>query len=182
MRIKILIICGILLIGSTTLLAKSSVLVFLTDLYNQVSIKPQETGSMIEFPIGTVSIDGRVNEDPRDRFSWLVKEIDASTATKNPAAVAPLSLENGKLKYNTYCMVCHGDTSKINEEGFADTKVNKLGMLAPALIPLTPAFSDGYIFNKIKHGGAVMPTLGYVTTDRDRWDIINYIRQLEKAI
>jgi len=182
LKVKLLIFCAIILIGSSTLLAKSSVLVFLTDLYNQVSIKPQETGSMIEFAIGTVSVDGRMNEDPKDRFKWLVKEINSSTATANPIELTALSLSNGKLKFNTYCNVCHSDTTKINEEGFADTKANKLGMLAPALIPLTPGFTDGYLYNKIKHGGAVMPSLGYATTDGDKWDIINYIRQLEKGI
>ena len=133
------------------------------------------------FPIGIVSVDGRVNEDPADRFSWMEPEILDETATKNPLAPAPESLGNGKLKFDTYCLVCHGDSNAINEAGFAATKINELGMIAPAVVMLTPFFSDGYIFHKAKYGGAVMPALGYATTAKDRWDIVNYIRTLEKA-
>ncbi len=177
----LLLMIALLAIGASTLLAKSSLLVFLTDLYNQRSIKPQELGSMIEFPIGTVSSDGRENEDPAHRFDWLVNEISPKTATRNSREANPESLANGELKYLTYCAVCHGTTGEINEEGFAKTKANEVGMVAPAVIALTPHFTDGYIFKKIKYGGAVMPSLGYATTARDRWDIVNAIRKLEKA-
>lgn len=181
MRTRILLVLGLLLlIGTTSLLATSTLFVFLTDLYNQISIKPQEKGSMTEFAIGIVSVDGRINEDPQDRFSWLVPEIETETATQNPREPSAESISNGQLKYNTYCAVCHGTTREINAEGFAKTKVNEVGMLAPAVITLTPSFTDGYIYQKVKYGGAVMPSLGYATTSRDRWDIVNYIRKLEK--
>ena len=133
------------------------------------------------FPIGSVPVDGRVVEDPADRFSWLLPEMMIETALPNPVEHVSASLVNGQLKYNTYCLVCHGDSAAINETGFAATKINDLGMIAPAVITLTPDFTDGYIYHKVKYGGAVMPSLGYATTDRDRWDIINYIRTLEKG-
>ncbi len=163
------------------LTARSTLFTLITDMFNQVSLKPQERGSMGTFPIGTVSVDGRVNEDPADRFSWMEQEIIEETATKNPNAPVPESLANGKLKFDTYCLVCHGDTDAINKAGFAATKINDLGMIAPAVISLTPFFTDGYIFHKAKYGGAVMPALGYATTATDRWDIVNYIRTLEKT-
>lgn len=182
MKRKFLILLGLLmLIVSLNLAARSTLFTLITDMFDQVSIKPQEKGSMGTFPIGIVSVDGRVNEDPADRFNWMEREIQAETATKNPIAPNSESLANGKLKFNTYCQVCHGDSEAINKAGFAATKINDLGMVAPAVITLTPFFSDGYIYHKAKYGGAVMPSLGYATTDRDRWDIVNYIRTLEKA-
>ncbi len=150
-------------------------------MFNQISIKPQEPGGMGTFPIGSVSVDGKVVEDPTDRFSWMVPEMSVKTAVRNPIESEAGSLANGQLKFNTYCRVCHGDTAAINEAGFAATKINDLGMIAPAVITLTPEFTDGYIYQKVKYGGAIMPSLGYATTDRDRWDIINYIRTLEKG-
>jgi len=53
-------------------------------------------------------------------------------------------------------------------------------MIAPAVITLTPFFSDGYIYHKAKYGGSVMPVMGFAVTARERWNIVNYIRKLEK--
>jgi mono/diheme cytochrome c family protein len=179
---KIIILLGaFLLIGYLNLSARSAVTSYINDMFNQISIKPQEPGGMGSFPIGSVSVDGRVNEDPADRFSWLIPEMTPKTATRNPTTAGPESFANGKMKFDTYCLVCHGDTAAVNLEGFAATKINDLGMIAPAVVTLTPDFTDGYIYHKVKYGGAVMPTLGYATTGTDRWEIINHIRTLEKV-
>ncbi|MFH2132643.1 MAG: cytochrome c [bacterium] len=181
MKNKFLILLGVIfLAGYLNLSARTAVFSLINDMFNQISLKPQEPGSMTTFPIGTVSVDGRIYADPADRFNWLVPEMNIRSATPNPFKPDPESLANGRLKFNTYCQVCHSDSDLINAAGFAATKINDLGMIAPAVITLTPDFTDGYIYHKVKHGGAVMPTLGYATTDRDRWDIINYIRTLEK--
>lgn len=181
MKIKVLIPALLILtITSLSIMARTPVLSFINNMFNQISIKPQEANSMATFPIGAVSTDGREINDPYDRFSWLIPEMTVATSTANPFSNPQESLTNGKLKFSTYCIVCHGDTTEINIEGFAKTKVNELGMVAPAVIALTPDFTDGYIYNKIKYGGAVMPPLGYATTSLDRWDIVNYIRKLEK--
>ena len=126
------------------------------------------------------SADGRKYEDPADRFVWLLKERIEETATKRPVEPDPPSLDNGRLAFNTFCVVCHGDTRKVNEQGFADTKINKLGMIAPSIVNLSPRFTNGYIYEKAKYGGATMPALGCTLTDRERWNIILYIRELEK--
>ena len=151
-----------------------------TDMYNQISLKPQEEGSMNEFVVGAVSVDGSEIEDPNDRFSRIVKDIVSETATMNPIKPDGASLADGKLKYNTYCAVCHGTTREYNKQGFAKTKINELGMIAPTIIPLTPSFSDGYLYHKTKYGGAVMPAMGCAATAEERWNIVNYIRELEK--
>jgi mono/diheme cytochrome c family protein len=135
---------------------------------------------MSEFVVGAVSIDGSEIEDPNDRFSRILKDIISKTATINPIKPEAASLADGQLKFNTFCAVCHGTTREINKEGFAKTKVNELGMIAPAVITLTPFFSDGYIYHKAKYGGSVMPAMGYAVNAGERWDIVNYIRELEK--
>jgi len=181
LRVKVLLItAGILLFVAAGLPAKSTIFTLFYDMINQISIKPQEEGSMNAFVVGAVSIDGSEIEDPDDRFSRIVKDVVSDTATVNPVKPDAASLADGKLKFNTFCNVCHGSTREINAEGFAKTKINDLGMIAPALVTLTPHFNDGYIYHKAKYGGAVMPAMGYAVTTRERWNIVNYIRELEK--
>lgn len=185
MRVRVLLFAGIFvfllgLFAAANLPAKSTVFTLITDMFNQISLKPQEKGSMNAFVVGTVSVDGSEIEDPNDRFSRIIKDVVSETATINPIKPDAASLADGELKFNTFCTVCHGTSREINEEGFAKTKVNELGMIAPAVITLTPFFSDGYIYHKAKYGGSVMPAMGYAVTARERWNIVNYIRELEK--
>lgn len=170
----------LVLFVAANLQAKSTVFTLLIDMFNQLSLKPQEKGSMNDFVVGAVSVDGSEIEDPNDRFSRIIKDVISETATINPLKPDVASLADGKLKFNTFCAVCHGTSREINVEGFAKTKANELGMIAPAVITLTPFFSDGYIYHKAKYGGAVMLAMGYAVTDRERWNIVNYIRELEK--
>ncbi|MCP4689032.1 MAG: cytochrome c [Desulfobacterales bacterium] len=183
MRAKILMGAGVFLVilfVSANLSAKSTLFTLITDMFNQISIKPQENGSMNVFAVGAVTIDGHEIEDPNDRFTRIVADILSRTATVNPTSPDQASLADGELKFNTYCAVCHGSTGEINKAGFAKTKINEVGMIAPAVITLTPQFSDGYIFQKAKYGGSVMPALGYAVSARERWNIVNHIRTLEK--
>jgi cytochrome c553 len=183
LKVRILLVAGIfvlVLVVAANLPAKSTLFTIVTDMFNQISIKPQEQGSMNAFVVGAVSTDGSEIEDPKDRFSIIIKDVISETATLNPIKPLAASLADGKLKFNTYCAVCHGTSREINKEGFAKTKVNGLGMIAPAVIALTPFFSDGYIYHKAKYGGAVMPAMGYAVAARERWNIVNYIRELEK--
>ncbi len=183
MRAKILLGAGVFLLAllvSGNLSAKSTLFTLITDMFNQISIKPQEQGSMNTFAVGSVSIDGAEIEDPNDRFTRIVKDILSEKATINPTSPDSASLADGELKFNTYCAVCHGTTREFNKEGFAKTKINDLGMIAPAVITLTPHFNDGYIFQKAKYGGSVMPAMGCAVGARERWNIVNHIRELEK--
>lgn len=180
MKIKSLLLASLFFVfGTVSIFGESSILVFITDLYNQKFIKPQEQGSMLKFPVGVVSRDGKYYADRENLPEWLDRETEEETATKNPVVADARSIKNGKHYFLTYCAVCHGRTTEENDEGTAHTQVNSKGMSAPVIISLSSDYLDGYIFYYTKYGGSAMPPLGYATTAMERWDIINYIRTME---
>ena len=97
MRVKILLIAaGILLLVAASLPAKSTLFTLIYDMFNQISIKPQEQGGMSEFVIGAVSIDGSEIEDPNDRFSRIIEDVISETATINP--IKPDAASHGAMR------------------------------------------------------------------------------------
>ena len=40
--------------------------------------------------------------------------------------------------------------------------------------------TDGFIYGYIRHGGAVMPNYGAIVTAQEAYDLINYIRSMQK--
>ncbi len=113
-------------------------------------------------PEGTVPITG-----PR-----LIESPDAESL-QNPHPADLRSLENGRLQYETYCSVCHGQT------GLADGPVAKVFPGVLPLVGLARVRSDGHIFETISKGRRRMP--GYARLpEGDRWDLINYVRYLDE--
>jgi mono/diheme cytochrome c family protein len=98
--------------------------------------------------------------------------------TKNPRAAQKndkQALANAKKNIDTNCQSCHGS-------GKGD------GPAAAALPPPKPADwtsarvaseTDGELFWKISNGRGAMPPWKHLP-ENDRWDIINYIRTLQK--
>jgi mono/diheme cytochrome c family protein len=98
---------------------------------------------------------------------------------KNPQAAKkndPKELAEGKKLAETNCASCHGPEGKGN------------GPAAAALPPPKPADwtsarvageSDGEIFWKISNGRGAMPPWKHLP-EKDRWELVNYIRSLQK--
>jgi mono/diheme cytochrome c family protein len=98
----------------------------------------------------------------------------------NPVPATPASLERGKVVYDRMCAICHGPLGNPAE--------------APILPKLPPmvAFplanggallrTDGYIYGMITVGRGIMPAYGHQIAHYDRWNVVNYIRQLQGRI
>ncbi|MDX1493700.1 MAG: cytochrome c [Longimicrobiales bacterium] len=90
----------------------------------------------------------------------------------------PESLARGEVVYNRYCVVCHGPD----------------GVGANAYIvdyhPLLPTYnlsgeqvagySDGYLYAMVRVGRGLMPAYGARITHWDRWNVVNYVRELQR--
>jgi mono/diheme cytochrome c family protein len=107
--------------------------------------------------------------------AWAQGEWKApadAKATKNPVK----GVGNAKKNIETNCVTCHGPNGKGD------------GPAAAALPPPKPADwtaakvaaeSDGEIFWKISNGRGAMPPWKHLP-EKDRWEIVNYIRTLQK--
>lgn len=91
---------------------------------------------------------------------------------KNPVK----GVGNAKKNIETNCATCHGASGKGN------------GPAAAALPPPKPADwtsarvqkeTDGELFWKISNGRGAMPPWKHLP-EKDRWEIVNYIRTLKK--
>ena len=82
----------------------------------------------------------------------------------------------GERKFMRTCKPCHGPIMK------GDGPVAAMFMPPPDLLAETTRNrKDGYIFSYIRHGGMVMPPYGAQVTVAEAWDVIHYLRSMQKS-
>ncbi len=131
----------------------------------QPSFSAQE--DPLPLPAGSVPVQG-------------VAYIPALGAPANPVAADETSLARGKTQYEINCVICHGASGKGNGPFAAFLNPTKPANLLEGR-PLT--LSDGEIFMTITEGvSGTMPSLKEnLPTPGMRWDVVNYVRSLQKA-
>jgi mono/diheme cytochrome c family protein len=110
-----------------------------------------------------------------DDKPWVAPE--AARQVKNPVPVNPESLAAGAQLYHENCAPCHGDTGK----GDGDT--GKIIKKKPANFTdakLMSEETDGSLFWKMGEGRGPMPSWKDELSDKERWQLVNYIRKLGK--
>lgn len=106
---------------------------------------------------------------------WVTPK--ASLDVKNPIPVDNTALAEGKQLYATNCSPCHGAKGKGD------------GPAASALTPkpadhtsaVVQNETDGSLFWKLSEGRNPMPGYKKILTDKQRWELVNYIRTLSKG-
>lgn len=109
--------------------------------------------------------------------------LQAFAAThSNPVPMTDTAaLAAGQALFQRYCFVCHGPEGKGN--GPIVNKPGEMGKFpyAPNLtLPITVARPDGYIFGLITVGRGLMPEYGSKIPAPQRWEVVNYVRQLQR--
>jgi mono/diheme cytochrome c family protein len=109
---------------------------------------------------------------------------DVEGASKNPNPLAgkndPETLLTGQKFYETNCMVCHGQKG---EGGVAAKSVvaDKMALKPPALTSeKIRGWTDGHIYHVITEGQGVMGPYASHVPEQYRWQVVNYIRYLQK--
>ncbi len=118
-------------------------------------------------------------QDIETRKEEVTSSVPSTIARlNNPVPLTNESIETGRETFNKFCSFCHGE-SGTGEPVF---KQEGRGAFQPADLRKWQDRSDGELFFIITNGveGTEMLPWGDVLSERQRWDLINYIRTLEE--
>lgn len=104
------------------------------------------------------------------------KAPKTADALKNPFKGNAKATAEGKRIYEQMCVLCHGIEGKGNGEAGLTLDKKPANFLAFKV----KKESDGVIFWKITNGKAPMAAYEELLTEDQRWQLVNYIRELEK--
>lgn len=152
-----------------------------TDFKQQPKIDPWESPADSiaprHNPQGSVPIYGSSAPGFAYDRAATIAAINTMASLTNPVPADARSLRNGAQQFAINCAVCHGPAGNgdgpVTQFGYPPFKI---GAGAPNAI----GFSDGYLFGIIRNGRGLMPPYNRIE-ERDRWDLINYLRALQSG-
>lgn len=103
---------------------------------------------------------------------------DVVRLLENPVPADSASLARGQVLFERFCAVCHGPQGISAEAPIMD-KLPVMGAWNLANGNST-GYSDGYIYGMIRVGRGAMPAYGHRIPHWGRWQIVNYVRELQR--
>lgn len=94
---------------------------------------------------------------------------------KSPIPTTTENIEAGKQLFETFCVQCHGETGE--GDGSITAK-------AGGKYPVVPSYqsrkglAEGKMFHTITYGKGLMGSHAYILNQRERWEVIQYIKVL----
>lgn len=101
------------------------------------------------------------------------REDDADLRPPQPFDAA--AERRGKILFARYCTPCHGPEAKGN--GPVSAKFPPAPNLRYASICKR---TDGFLYGTLTAGGKAMPSMREGTSSRDRWDLVAFVRSLQR--
>jgi mono/diheme cytochrome c family protein len=143
---------------------------YMPDMADAPTVKAQE--NYLDPPPGSVPLTTPL-------YPKTIEEAEKVLTMPPRLAADPDITEKGKALFNTFCIPCHGADAK------GHGSIISAGFPQPPDIthPTYAARGDGFFFYRITFGSAsgVMPSYGYAISVHERWQIVNYLRTLQKA-
>ncbi len=104
--------------------------------------------------------------------------LDDPQSVVNPVPADEVSLQRGGVLFSLHCAVCHG------AGGRGDGPVTRYwqgGLRRPPNLTedYVKAFPDGTMYQIVTQGIGNMPPLRENLSERQRWDLINYVRSMQ---
>lgn len=105
-----------------------------------------------------------------------LEDREDDTDLRNPYPKDTVDLQRGAHLFAIYCSVCHG------YKGHGGGLVSKVFPPAPDLRHDSICkLTDGFIYGTITAGGRAMPSMREGLSSRDRWDLVDHVRQIQSA-
>ena len=93
--------------------------------------------------------------------------------TPNPIISTNQSIARGNALWKLDCEACHGAQGRGDGPATAALRTKPKDLTR---IARPPIFPDGVVAYRIANGGEVMPAWKNALTERDIWDLVNFIR------
>jgi mono/diheme cytochrome c family protein len=180
MEIRAAIAIGIAIIGGTS---TAYGFPWSTDMYQGAAVQPLEIAPRV-MPDGTLPVAGihynihygQPAGMPTTAAILPMKLELMTVREQNPLQPTSENLAHGKVLFETVCSPCHG------EIGRGNGSVVHLLAHKPAnlLTGVSTNLPDGYVFGYIRNGGIWMPSYDDAMSATERWQIVLYMRDLEK--
>jgi mono/diheme cytochrome c family protein len=119
-------------------------------------------GPRFESPVDAIPIQGPV--------------LIAGQPASQPAPASEDSLQRGEVLFTRTCAICHGEDGSGASALSGYFNPPPVNFKSDAIINM----QDADIFLVITQGRGMMPSLAENILPNERWDVINYIRSLEK--
>jgi mono/diheme cytochrome c family protein len=103
---------------------------------------------------------------------------DVVRLLENPVPADSASLAQGQVLFERFCAVCHGPQGISADAPIID-KLPVMGAWNLATGNST-GYTDGYIYGMIRVGRGAMPAYGHRVPHWSRWQIVNYVRELQR--
>jgi mono/diheme cytochrome c family protein len=106
---------------------------------------------------------------------WKVPE--SARKLQNPFPATDANLQEGSAAYAKHCKSCHG----VNGDGNGE-RADQLSAMPSDFTDVREMSraTDGELYWRITHGRRPMPSFASKLTDRQRWELVDYIRTFAK--
>ncbi|MEO0335098.1 MAG: cytochrome c [Pseudomonadota bacterium] len=178
MKNLLVLIFGITLLGCQAGENQTNI-ELIQDMMDQINVKTQDWDPDVEdYSTVMTPPEGTVSQN-RPPYKYDLDPKGAERNLKNPLAndYGVETLKLGKLKYEIYCMVCHG------AGGAGDgTVAEKMTVKPPSLLSAkVRKHNDARIYHIVTNGQGVMGQYAsQIHDEKSRWAIVNYVRTLQK--
>ncbi|MCB9287158.1 MAG: cytochrome c [Lewinellaceae bacterium] len=125
---------------------------------------------LLTFLLGQSAIAQKQNKN-----SWVAPKY--ADDIKNPLKDDAAATMMGMKTFKNMCAICHGDTGKGNGVAGVTLHPKPADFLAINVKDET----DGAIFWKMTEGNPPMASYKTLLTEEQRWQLVNYIRKLERT-
>ena len=111
-------------------------------------------------------------------YPYIGEPEQAGRFLVNPLSYTPENIKNGEEKYDTFCSPCHG------YHGEGESRMRGQFPIPPSLhsSKLLDEWSDGRIYHVITEGQNTMPGYKRQLNEKERWQVVAYVRTLQRAL